>query len=432
MADREVRVGILGMGIVGCGVYQVLTGNADGIAQRLGCRLTVARIADIDWDRERDVRVPEEVRTTDASQVTAADDIDIVVETIGGVTPAREFVLDAIANGKSVVTSNKELIAKHGDEILDAAAARGVDVEFEGAVGGTIPIIRSLKEGLEANRILEVTGILNGTTNYILTRMTDEGLAFEDVLADAQRLGYAEADPTNDIEGIDAKYKIGILAAIAFGHRVDVEDIHSEGITQIAPADIDYAKEMGYAIKLLATARRVDGGERLDVRVHPALVPYAHPLAQVNGVFNAVWVVGEACDQVMLYGRGAGSLPTGNAVAGDVIDCARNIVSGTRNRIPCTCSGQAEIVPMDEIATETYVRMLVKDQPGVLGAIATILGQEGVSIQSVVQRGGTEESAEIVWIMHKGEESKLRSALNAIEQLGIVEDVCTIIRVVPA
>ncbi len=428
MSRDEVRVGILGFGIVGGGVYEVLTCHAEAIMQRVGVPVRVARVADIDWAREREVDVPEELRTTEAAHIYAADDIDIVVETIGGTQPALEFVLAAIEHGKSVVTSNKELMAKHGAEILDAAAAQGVDVEFEGAVGGTIPIIRALKESLEANEVQEVTGILNGTTNYILTRMTHEGLSFDEVLADAQRLGYAEADPTNDVEGIDATYKIAILAAIAFGGRVNVDEIHNEGISGIAPTDIDYATQMGYAIKLLATARR--DGEALDIRVHPALVPLSHPLAQVNGVFNAIWVVGDACDQVMLYGRGAGALPTGSAVAGDVLDCARNILAGTRSRVPCTCAGAATIMPIDEVRARTYVRMRVKDRPGVLGSIATILGQEGVSIASVVQRDSMGELAEIVWIMHEGEQRNLRSALGAIAQLGIVDEVCSVIRVV--
>ncbi len=429
MPREEVRVGILGFGIVGGGTYEVLRRNADSIARRVGVPVRVARIADIDWSRERDMDVPEELRSTDAAEVYAADDIDIVVETIGGVEPATKFVLAAIANGKSVVTSNKEMMAKRGAEILDAAAEAGVDVEFEGAVGGTIPIIRALKESLEANRIEEVTGILNGTTNYILTRMTDEGSDYAEVLADAQALGYAEADPTNDVEGIDAKYKIAILAAIAFGHRISYDDIFSEGITKITAADIDYATEMGYAIKLLATARRT--GEQLDVRVHPALVPKQHPLAQVNGVFNAVWVVGDACDEVMLYGRGAGALPTGSAVAGDVLDCARNILSGTRSRVPCTCEGAALLMPMEDVATRNYVRMRVKDRPGVMGSIATIFGQESVSIESVVQRGGSENGlAEIVWIMHEGPERELHSALRAICELGIVDEVCSVLRVI--
>lgn len=428
MPRDEVRVGIIGFGVVGTGTWQVLTEHADAIMQRVGVPVRVARVADIDWERPREVIVPEELRTTDAAEVYAAEDIDIVVETIGGIEPAAGFLLGAIEHGKSVVTSNKELMAKRGAEILDAAAAAGVDVQFEGAVGGTIPIIRTLKESFEANRIIEVTGILNGTTNYILTRMTQEGLSFDEVLADAQRLGYAEADPTNDVEGIDAKYKIAILAAIAFGGRVNVEEISNEGISGIAPADIDYATEMGYAIKLLATARR--NGEALDIRVHPALVPLSHPLAQVKGVFNAVWVVGDACDRVMLYGRGAGALPTGSAVAGDVLDCARNILRGAQGRVPCTCEGMATLKPTEEIEARTYVRMRVKDRPGVLGSIATIFGQEGVSIESVVQRGVMDELAEIVWIMHKGEGRNLRSALGAIGQLGIVDEICSVIRVV--
>ena len=428
MPREEIRVGILGFGIVGCGTYEVLQRNAGSITQRVGVPVRVARVADIDWGRERDIDVPEELRTTDAAEVYAADDIDIVVETIGGIEPATKFVLEAIANGKSIVTSNKEMMAKRGAEILDAAATAGVDVEFEGAVGGTIPIIRALKESLEANRIEEVTGILNGTTNYILTRMTDEGSDYADVLADAQALGYAEADPTNDVEGIDAKYKIAILSAIAFGHRISYDEIFSEGITKITAADIDYATEMGYTIKLLATARR--SGEQLDVRVHPALVPKQHPLAQVNGVFNAVWVVGDACDEVMLYGRGAGALPTGSAVAGDVLDCARNILSGTRSRVPCTCEGNATLMPMADVATRNYVRMRVKDRPGVLGSIATIFGQEDVSIASVVQRDSMGDLAEIVWIMHEGEQRNLRSALGAISQLGIVDEICSVLRVV--
>lgn len=429
MPRDEVRVGILGFGIVGGGTYEVLCRNAESITQRIGVPVRVVRIADIDWSRDRGIDVPEELQSTDAAEVYAADDIDIVVETIGGISPAADFVLAAIANGKSVVTSNKEMMAKRGAEILDAAAAAGVDVEFEGAVGGTIPIIRALKESLEANRIEEVTGILNGTTNYILTRMTEEGSDYAEVLADAQALGYAEADPTNDVEGIDAKYKIAILSAIAFGHRISYDEIHSEGITKISAADIDYATEMGYAIKLLATARR--DTDQLDVRVHPALVPKSHPLAQVNGVFNAVWVVGDACDQVMLYGRGAGALPTGSAVAGDILDCARNILSGSRSRVPCTCQGEAHVMPMEDVRSRNYVRMRVKDRPGVLGSIATIFGQEGVSIESVVQRGGSKNGlSEIVWIMHEGPERELHSALGAIGQLGIVDEVCSVLRVI--
>ena len=428
MSHTQIRVGILGCGVVGGGLYHVLTTNTQDIARRAGAPIVVSAVADIDWDRPRDVNIPPDLRTTDAPAVCADPGIDIIVETIGGIGAAREFVMAAIERGKSVVTSNKELMAKFGHEILDAAHARGVDVEFEGAVGGAIPIIRALKESLQANRIERIIGIVNGTTNYILTKMTREGREFAEVLAEAQKLGYAEADPTADVEGIDAQNKIAILAAIAFGTRVDVEQVYREGIAGISPIDIDYARRMDYVIKLLAIARRA--AEGIEVRVHPALLPQTHPLASVNGVFNGVFVQGDACDDVMLYGRGAGALPTGSAVAGDVIDCARNIVRGARARVPCTCDGRAAVRPVDEVVAKTYVRMRVKDRPGVLGSIATILGQEGVSIESVIQRANVgEDLAEIVWIMPPCPYKYLRTALAALGTLGLVDSVPSVIRV---
>lgn len=425
---ESVNVGIIGFGIVGGGTYAALTSNAESIALRAGVPVRVTRIADLDWGREREVNAPEELRTTDALALINDPDIHIVAETIGGLNPALKFVLAAIEAGKSIVTSNKELIAKHGHEILAAAADKGVDVQFEGSVGGVIPVIRTLKESLEADRIYEVIGIVNGTTNYILTRMTQEGLDFAEALAAAQALGYAEADPTNDVEGIDAKYKIAILSASAFGLHVNLDEIHTEGITRITAADIANAARMGYVIKLLAIARR-DADNRIEARVHPALLRKTHPLANVNGPFNAIFIRGEGCDEIMLYGRGAGAFPTGVAVAGDIVDCARNIRLGSSGRVLCTCAAQAEVQPMADVRTRRYIRMRVKDRPGVLGSIATIFGTEGVSLASVHQEQTDGELAEIVWVTHENEEKLLNSALGAIGSLAIVDEVASTIRV---
>jgi homoserine dehydrogenase len=427
MSSDAINVGLLGYGVVGCGAYRVLTDNAASIARRAAGPIIVRRIADIDWQRERDVWPPEGLRTTDAKAVIDDPDVHILVEVIGGTEPAREFVLAAIRRGKSIVTSNKELMAKHGSEILDAAKDAHVDVEFEGSAGGAIPVVRSLKESLEADHITEIVGILNGTTNYILTRMTADGLPFEQALANAKELGYAEPDPTNDIEGHDPAYKIAILASIAFGKRIDIDQVYREGISHIAPEDIDYAEGMGYAIKLLAIAK--NGEDDIDVRVHPALLPHDHPLASVNDVFNAVLIRGRACDQIMLYGRGAGGLPTGTAVVADIVSAARNIRHGAAGRVVCTCEGQAAIRPPADVQSRNYLRLAVKDRPGVMGAIATIFGEESVSIESVVQKGSLGDSAEIVWVTHAVTGHAFRSALDRIGKLPVVERICSAIRV---
>ena len=418
MAREQVGVGILGMGIVGCGTYETLTANADDIAARVGAQVVVRHAADVDWDRPRDTDVPAGIRTTDSAAVVRDPSVDIIVETIGGTTVARELVLSAIAEGKSVVTSNKELIAKHGSQILDAAREAQVDVEFEGAVGGVMPIVRSLKESLAGTRVTRILGILNGTTNYILTRMAAEGSSFEDALQEAQASGYAEQDPAADIGGHDAANKIAILAAIAFGARVPVEEAYREGIEGIAPVDIEYAKRLGYVIKLLAIARHDDG--EVELRVHPTLVRDDHPLASVGGVFNAVFVEGVEADEVMILGRGAGALPTGTAVAGDVIDCARNVVRGCRGRVPCSCGGVARVKAMEDIETANYLRMRVVDRPGVVGAIATILGEEQVSIESVVQQGSFGAEAEIVWVTHAVAGRNLDRALQRIDDVDVL------------
>jgi homoserine dehydrogenase len=427
MAD-EVAVGIIGYGIVGSGAYHILTDNADEIAVRAGCPVHVAKIADIDWSHPRSVPVPPDLRVSDGAEIIGDPNIDIVVETVGGTGAALGFVMAAIQNGKSVVTSNKEMIARHGAQILDAAAKREVDVGFEGAVGGTIPICRALQEGLQANRFRRIIGILNGTTNYVLTQMTEHGVEFVQALKEAQEKGFAEQDPSNDVDGVDAANKIAILSAIAFRERVPVDDIHREGIREITPTDIGYARQLGCIIKLLAIAQRSRDGQ-LEVRVHPTFLPVRHPLASVSGEFNAVFVEGDASGSVMLYGKGAGSLPTGAAVVADIISAARNVRLGCRNRIPCVCRGAADLKPVDEWVTSHYIRMRVADRPGVLGTAASVFGDEGVSIKSVLQVDVMGSSAEIVWLTHPGLEGRVTQALQRIRALDVVEHIAPPIRV---
>ncbi len=403
---QQINVGIIGLGTVGTGALKVLIDNRDEIARKVGCPVNVIKVADLDITTERPVQFDKSILSTDVSEVLDNPEIDIVVETIGGVKPAKDFILRAMANGKHVVCANKELIAKEGADILGAACENGVDFCFEGAVGGGIPIIRPMKTCLGANKIQEVMGIVNGTTNYILTKMSNEGLDFADVLKEAQAAGYAEADPTADIEGHDAKYKLSILASIAFTSRVNVNEIYSEGITKIAAQDICYARELGYVIKLLAIAKR--NGEQIEVRVHPTLIPTSHPLASVNDVYNAIYVRGDFVQDVMFYGRGAGSLPTGSAVAGDVMDIARNINHGCNGRVACTCFDKREIRSMDLVGTRYYMRLLVSDQPGVLASIAQAFGDNSVSIASM---------------------KNFRRAIDAIAQLPTVAEVSNWLRV---
>jgi homoserine dehydrogenase len=427
MRRDVIRIGILGFGNVGAGAYQVLQDNADAIASKVGSRFEVTRVADIDWERPRPVEVPPDKRVTDATKVIEDPSVDIIVETIGGISPALGFVLSALRAGKSVVTSNKELLAKHGREILEEADARHVDIYFEGAVGGGIPIVQPLKQALAANRIQSIIGIVNGTTNYILTQMALQGQDFARGLAEAQQKGYAEPDPTDDIEGNDAAYKLAILASIAFNSRAPLDRIYREGISRIAPADMAYADDLGYAIKLLAIGR--DRGDSVELRVHPALLPRTHPLAAVNDVFNAIFVEGSAVGRLMFYGRGAGAGPTGSAVAGDIIEIARNINHGATGRVPCTCFAERPVTPMDDVVTEHYLRLQVADRPGVLAKIATVFGEEGVSLASVVQKSATGEGAEIVWVTHASVERAVRRSLERIAGLPEVHEVSNWIRV---
>lgn len=423
----QINIGIIGFGKIGTGTLRILLENKPEIERMVGSQVEVVKIADLDITTERPVKFDKSLLTTDAAQVLDNPDIDIVVETIGGVHPAKEFILRALQNSKHVVTANKELIAKEGAEILQEAGKRGLDVYFEGSVGGGIPIIRSLKWCLAANKISEVMGIVNGTTNYILTKMEREGRDFNKVLAKAQKAGYAEADPSSDIEGLDAKYKIAILASIAFNTRVNVDSIYAEGIAKIGRCDIEYAREFGYTPKLLAIAKNT--GDKIQVRVHPTLIPASHPLASVNDVYNAIYVRGDFVGDVMFYGRGAGSLPTGSAVAGDIIDIARNINFNANGRLPCTCFERREMQSMDEVETKYYIRMIVADRPKVLAKIAGIFGDHGVSIASVVQKDLRGSDAEIVMITHQVAERNFRRAIALISKLPEVTEVCNWIRV---
>ncbi len=423
----EIGVGIVGMGTVGEGACGILTRNVESIARQAGCQVRLACVADLRRDELRS-RVPAEVRfVEDAAELIRSPDVQIVCELIGGTRAAGEVVRQAMAAGKHVVTANKELLAKHGPELLSLADQQGVDFYFEASVGGGIPIISPLRIGLAGNRIQKIVGIVNGTTNYILTQMAAEGGDLADVLKEAQQLGYAEADPTNDVEGYDARYKLTILATLGFHACVDVDDIYCEGIMKLQSRDVDYARELGYEVKLLAIAKRVDGG--LEARVHPALVPFSHPLAAVAGVNNAIFVTGDAVGDVMFYGPGAGSLAAGSAVVGDVIEIARNIRCGATGRLKPIEFRDLDLVSTGESVARYYVRMLVKDASGVLAAIATEFGLHNVSIASLVQKDASEGVAEIIFLTHEVKERGMRAALECIEGLSVVEQVCSMIRV---
>ncbi len=424
---RQINVGILGLGVVGSGTVRVLTENADDIARKVGLPVVIKRVAVRDKAKPRDVAIDPALLTDQAAEVINDPEIDILCELIGGVEPAHSYVLRAIQSGKNIVTANKEMMAKAGHDLLHEAENRNLDFNFEGSVGGGIPIIQPLKQALAANHFTEVMGIVNGTTNYILSKMTAEDADFSDVLAEAQAHGYAEPDPTNDIEGYDAQYKTAILCSIAFTARVLPENIYVEGITQISQRDIAVAKELGYVLKIVGIGQ--DLGNALQVRVHPVLLPKSHPLASVNDVYNAIYLRGNAVGDVMFYGRGAGSLPTGSAVVGDIIEIARNIRRGATGRIGCTCYDQKPTLPIARLRTKYYIRLIAHDRPKVLASLASVFGDFNVSIESVVQRALPGGDAEIVWITHQTLEANLRSALDVIQRLHIVSGIENWIRV---
>ena len=429
----RIGVGIIGFGTVGAGAAKVLLDNAALIRRRVGVPVELVRIADLDITRDRGMVLPSGILTTDAKQVLQDPAIDVVIELIGGYDTAKRVILEAIAAGKQVVTANKALLALHGEEIFEAASRQGVDVGFEASVGGGIPVVRALMEGLAGNTIESIYGIINGTSNYILSRMTREGESFEAVLKDAQRAGYAEADPTFDVAGIDSAHKLAILVNLAYGTPVNFKEIYTEGITHITPIDIAYAKEFGFTIKLLGIAKLADGD--VEARVHPTMVPSASPIAQVDGVYNAIQLVGDAVGDVVLYGRGAGSMPTGSAVVSDVIAIGRNLLKGAIGRVPVASFQQDQrrplrMKPMEEISSLYYLRFMVVDRPGVLAQIAGELGRCGISISSVLQQGRREgQTVPVVIKTHMAKERAVQTALRDINRKAFVSEPTTLIRV---
>lgn len=432
---RSVRVGLLGLGTVGAGVLEVLERNRADIEQKVGRGIEVARILVRDPARVRSVAVPAALLTTDVASVVGDPDIDIVVEVMGGTTDALAAVLAALRAGKHVVTANKDIMAEHGAAVWEAAAEGGVDVFFEASVGGGIPIVRAVKESLAANRVRRIAGILNGTTNYILTRMTQEGCSLDEALAAAQALGYAEADPTADIEGVDAARKLCILSSIAYSSRCRVEDVYRQGIGDISAVDIAHAAQMGWTIKLLAISDLRDG--RISMRVHPTFVPHDHPLAAVNDTFNAIYIQGDAVGEAMFYGRGAGGLPTASAVLGDLMEAARFF--GREGRVTgCTCFHQRPVDGPDGICSRFYVRLLVADRVGVLEQIAGVFGRAGVSILSVQQTPVAEPAsahpaarAELIVVTHGVREDHLQAAISGLRHLDAVAGVGAVLRLAP-
>ncbi|NLO89935.1 MAG: homoserine dehydrogenase [Clostridia bacterium] len=427
MDKPSIKIGILGLGTVGSGVVEVLNKNGSDIEKKVGRKIEIKDILVRDISKKRKTEVPQHLLTTNPDDILENPEIDIVVEVMGTIDLARQYILKAFENKKSVVTANKDLIALHGKELFEAAEKAGRDLLFEASVAGGIPIIRPLKECLSGNRFTRIMGIINGTTNYILTKMSRDKMEFDDALAEAQRLGYAEADPASDIEGLDAARKIAILASIAFNSRVTYEDVYVEGITKINSYDIRYAEELGYAVKLLGIAKEADG--ELDVRVHPVFIPKSHALAAVSDEFNAIFVEGDAVGEAMFYGKGAGKLPTASAVVGDIISAARNLSFGMPGRVGCTCFYSKKIKPIQEIESKYYLRLLVEDRPGVLASIAGVFGNSNVSIASVIQKRIEKDMAEIVLVTHTVKEANLRDALKIIEGLTIVGNIGNVIRV---
>ncbi|PKM86196.1 MAG: homoserine dehydrogenase [Firmicutes bacterium HGW-Firmicutes-12] len=425
---NRIDIAILGLGTVGQGVVKIIQGNQKQWNSRCGATINIKKVMVRSIERTREVELPDGVLTCKWDEIISDPDISTIVEVMGGIEPARTFILEAIRKGKNIVTANKDLLALHGQEIFEASKVAGVDLYFEASVAGGIPIIAPLKQSLAANNIKQVMGIINGTTNYILSKMSQEGMDYDEALQRAKELGYAEADPTADVGGFDAARKIAILASLAFHTRVRLQDIYVEGITNLTLEDINNAKELGYVIKLLGIAREED--RQIEGRVHPVLIPITHPLANVNDSFNAVFVYGDAVGETMFFGHGAGQMPTASAVTGDLLEVISNTINGYTGRLSCTCYEDKVIKSIGEITTKYYLRMHVLDRPGVLASIAGVFGNHGVSLASVLQKNGSPLGiAELVVITHMVKENDIQDALAVIKEMSITKSIENLIRV---
>ena len=423
---KEIKAALLGAGTVGGGVYKLVERRAAEMPDKVGAELKITKVLVKNLQKKRE-GIPSEVLTDDWEGIIHDPEISIVIELMGGVEPARTYILQALEAGKNVVTANKDLLAEHGQELMEDAERNHRDLCFEAAVGGGIPIIRPLKECLAGNEITEVMGIVNGTTNYILTKMTQEGWDFDDALKEAQRLGFAEADPTADVEGLDAGRKMAILASIAFHSRVTFKDVDVKGITKITAKDIQYAKEFGYTLKLLGVARNEEG--KMEVGVSPMMIPSTHPLANVNDSFNAVFVHGDAVDDAMFQGRGAGEFPTASAVVGDLISVARDMQYDCCGRIGCSCYKNLSMKPAGEARHKYFLRLIVEDRTGILAGVAGVLGNNGVSINQVIQKPAVNGVAELVVITDKVETRHLNDAMMIFGEMSMIREVASVIRV---
>lgn len=430
---KSIKIGLLGCGTVGTGVAKLLLANRAEIRARLGAELVLKYVADIDRTTDRGIRFEKGVFVDDAARVVDDPEIDIVIEMIGGQTIAKDLILRAFKNKKPVVTANKALLAEQGDLIFKAAAESNVDLAFEASVGGCMPVIKTVRESLAGNRISAMTGILNGTCNYILSKISDDGSTFEAALAEAQAKGFAEADPTLDIEGRDAAHKLAILTALAYGTRIDFKDVYIEGITKIAPLDIEFARQFGYRVKLLAISKY--DGKTIEARVHPTMIPADNLLSNVNGSLNAITITGDAVGDMLLYGHGAGMMPTAGAVVADTIDLARNLLTDSCGRVPLAAFQPDQIAhipvaPISSVTTHFYVRFAALDRPGVLSAIAGVLGNHGISIKSVHQKGRKENgSVPLVMLTHLAREADVQKALAEIAALEAIGGQPTLIRI---
>ncbi len=423
---KKIRAALLGAGTVGGGVYKLAELLREDIIQKTGAELVIDKVLIRNKSKKRE-GIPQEILTDRWEEILNDDGIEIVIELMGGIQPALACIEEALRRGKQVITANKDLLAEYGAELFDAAAEQDCDLHFEASVAGAIPIIRPLRQSLAAARLTEVMGIVNGTTNYILTKMSEEGMDYRDALDLATQLGYAESDPTADVEGYDAGRKLAIMASIAFNSRVTFPQVYTEGITKITAEDIRYAKEFGYVIKLIAMTRLTDEG--IEVKVHPMLIPDQHPLASVRDSFNAVFVHGQACDDAMFMGRGAGEMPTASAVMGDVIDCMRNILHGSCGKIGCGCYLNLSVKPIEETVSRFFLRVQVADKPGALANIAGILGNNDVSIEQVVQKKSHNGVAELVIITDSVRERHFNDAIRILEGMSVIKEISGIIRV---